>query len=110
MSKVGTDGPESNATHWLRLPKRPADPLAQRAATEGGVASTLSGAEGEIATLYKLIAHLSADLTDEGAGYSNEGLHNMRRRVANALPDDMLPDWLRTYRDPPLVSAALGAP
>jgi hypothetical protein len=29
----------------------------------------------------------------------------MRRRVANALPPDRLPDWLEQYRDPPMVQS-----
>lgn len=50
--------------------------------------------------LLKLVADLSDHLTDEGADYTPEGLDNMRRRVANALPGERCPDWLRRYRDP----------
>lgn len=51
---------------------------------------------------WNLIADLSACLTDEGADWSLEGLQNMRRRVANAVPDPICPDWLREFRDPPV--------
>lgn len=49
--------------------------------------------------LRSLISDLSSDLTDEGASYSTEGLHEMRRTVANMLPKDDCPDWLHEYRD-----------
>lgn len=54
----------------------------------------------------KLIADLSSALTDEGPGWSNEGVHNLRCRVANALPPAECPDWLEAYRDPPIVRSA----
>lgn len=51
------------------------------------------------AELRQLISDLSSDLTDEGANYSTEGLHEMRRRVANALGKAECPDWLHEYLD-----------
>jgi len=58
-----------------------------------------------ITTLRKLVADLSDALTDEGSDWSNDGLDNLRRRVANALPPTECPDWLADYRDPPVVSS-----
>jgi hypothetical protein len=55
--------------------------------------------------LWRLIGDLSDDLRDEGSDYSVDGLNAMRRRVANALPPDRLPDWLEQYRDPPMVQS-----
>lgn len=55
---------------------------------------------------WKLIADLSGALTDEGPDWSTDGLHALRRRVANALPKDQCPDWLHEYRDPPIVQSA----
>lgn len=62
-----------------------------------------------IDTLHKLIADLSGGLTDEGPDWSNDGLDNLRRRVANALPPDRCPDWLARYRDPALVASTTHA-
>lgn len=56
-------------------------------------------------TFWKLIADLSDALTEEGPNWSTEGLDNLRRRTANALPPDKCPDWLARYRDPPLVQS-----
>lgn len=56
-------------------------------------------------TLLRLIADLSECLTDEGPDVTDEWLSSMRRRVANALPDSIGADWLRQYRDPPLVQS-----
>jgi hypothetical protein len=56
-----------------------------------------------IGTLQDLIADLSDDLRDEGCDYSPDGLEQMRRRVANALPPSKCPDWLARYRDPAVV-------
>ena len=53
-------------------------------------------------TLWRLIADLSDGLRDEGNDYSVEGLQQMRRRVANALPALHCPEWLNQYRDPAL--------
>lgn len=58
--------------------------------------------------LEKLVCELAGDLTDEGANYSGDGLHDMRRRVANALPKDECPEWLREYRDADLVQLKPG--
>jgi hypothetical protein len=58
-----------------------------------------------IGTLQALIADLSADLTDEGPRYSEEGLDRIRRRVANALPPGKCPEWLEPFRDPPVVAS-----
>jgi len=55
-----------------------------------------------IETLQHLIADMSSGLCDEGCDYSVDGLDQMRRRVANALPPTMCPEWLTKYRDPPL--------
>ena len=53
----------------------------------------------DVETLLRLIVDLSYCLADECDGYSTEGLAAIRRRVANALPPSMCPDWLRNYRD-----------
>ena len=58
-----------------------------------------------VETLYRLIADLSGALTDEGADWSNDGLHEMRRRVANALPPPQCPDWLHQYRDAQVIKS-----
>lgn len=59
-----------------------------------------------LGTLRKLIADLSDTLTDEGPGdWTEDGLYNLRRRVANALPASECPDWLNRYRDPPVVQS-----
>ena len=58
-----------------------------------------------IETLRKLIVDLSDNLTDEGTAYSVDGLAEMRRRCANALPPSLCPDWLNRYRDPPMVQS-----
>lgn len=51
--------------------------------------------------LIELITRLADSLTDEGASWSNEGLDNLRRRVAKAVPLEQLPDWLHEYREVP---------
>lgn len=58
-----------------------------------------------VEVLRKLIVDLSDNLTDEGADYSVDGLEEMRRRVANALPTEMCPQWLGRFRDPPMVQS-----
>jgi len=58
-----------------------------------------------IRTLQQLIADLSDDLRDEGADYSVDGLHQMRCRIANALPPDLCPDWLKRFRDASVVQS-----
>lgn len=55
--------------------------------------------------LLVLIADLSACLADEGPDFSEDGLLQMRRRVANALPPDQCPEWLAKFRDPPVVQS-----
>lgn len=55
--------------------------------------------------LWNLIADLSVNLADEEHIYSVDGLNKIRKRTANALPDEMCPDWLKQYRDPPLVQS-----
>ncbi len=57
------------------------------------------------ATLKVLIADLSDALTDEGPDWSQTGLDNLRKRVANALGPEYLPTWLEQYRDPPIVQS-----
>lgn len=57
------------------------------------------------ATLRTLIRDLSDALTDEGGDWSTDGLINLRTRVANALPPTECPDWLKQYRDPPVVQS-----
>ena len=54
-------------------------------------------AADEIERLRGLIAKLSADLTDEGASYSDVGLDMVRQEVADALPGDACPDWLKRF-------------
>jgi hypothetical protein len=61
-----------------------------------------------IGTLQALIADLSDDLRDEGNDYSPDGLESMRRRVANALPTDKCPEWLKRYRDPAILAQTTG--
>ena len=58
-----------------------------------------------IGKLQDLIADLSDDLRDEGCDYSVDGLEEMRRRVANALPPGKRPDWLTPYADAPVVKS-----
>jgi hypothetical protein len=58
-----------------------------------------------VCTYQKLVAELSDALTDEGGDWSIDGLHDLRCRVANALPLDMLPDWLRKFRDDAMVQS-----
>lgn len=58
-----------------------------------------------ISALRTLVVALSDALTDEGPDWSSEGLDNLRRRVANAIPRDECPDWLREYRDPSAVQS-----
>lgn len=58
--------------------------------------------------LRKLVCDLSGDLTDEGANYSGDGLHDMRRRVANALPKAECPEWLLDYRDADVIQLRPG--
>lgn len=55
--------------------------------------------------LWNLIADLSSALVDEGPGWSNEGVHSLRRRVANALPPAHRPEWLAEYADPAVVQS-----
>lgn len=54
--------------------------------------------------LRKLVVDLSDALTDEGPDWSQDGLDNLRRSVANALGMEC-PEWLMTYRDPPVVQS-----
>jgi hypothetical protein len=56
-------------------------------------------------TLRGLVVALSDALTDEGPDWSNDGLDRLRRRAANALPPNECPEWLRQYRDPPVVQS-----
>ncbi len=56
------------------------------------------------AEMVELVTDLSDALTDEGPDWSNVGLDNLRRRVANMLPHDRCPEWLAEYRDPPVVN------
>lgn len=55
-----------------------------------------------VATLRNLIADLSADLSDEGCDRTSDGLNQLRRRVANALPIGHCPDWLLSFRTGPV--------
>jgi len=59
----------------------------------------------QLEALWILIADLSGCLTDEGVDYSEEGLVEMRRRAANALPPNKCPEWLEKFRDPPIVQS-----
>lgn len=52
-----------------------------------------------VETLHRLIADMSDHLCDEGTDYSHDGLERMRKRVANALPLDLCPDWLKRFRN-----------
>jgi hypothetical protein len=54
---------------------------------------------------WKLLADLAPCLDDEGGEFSVEGLNSLRRRVANALPPDMCPEWLAGYRDGMIVQS-----
>jgi len=55
--------------------------------------------------LLALIADLADCLTDEGPSFSEDGLHEMRRRVANALPPSQCPEWLAPFKDAPAVQS-----
>lgn len=48
----------------------------------------------DIERLRNLIYDLSDALTDEGPDWSDEGLYNLRRRVAEELPEI---EWLQLY-------------
>lgn len=56
--------------------------------------------------LRALVVRLSDGLTEEGPGWSTEGLDRLRRDVAFALPEDQVPEWLLRYRgaieEPPI--------
>jgi hypothetical protein len=54
--------------------------------------------------LLQLVGALTDCLTDEGPGFSEDGLQSMRRRCANALPLRDCPDWLLSYRDAEVVN------
>lgn len=56
-------------------------------------------------SLKMLVRDLSTFLTDEGWDPTNDGLHSLRRRVANALPKGECPEWLDEFRDPPIVQS-----
>lgn len=53
---------------------------------------------GDAVSRLGLIADLSDALADEGPGWSNGSVDNLRRRTANVLPPPMCPDWLLPYR------------
>lgn len=55
----------------------------------------------EITRLQQLVVKLSDGLSDDGAGWSNEGIDRLRLEVANTVPKDALPDWLLPYRAQP---------
>jgi hypothetical protein len=61
--------------------------------------------QANLEVLWKLIEDLSVCLTDEGPDFTDQWLPDLRRRTANALPLHRCPDWLRQYRDPPLVQS-----
>lgn len=52
----------------------------------------------DIPPLRALISDLSDALSDAGCPWSADGILDLRRRVARALPWDDCPDWLRPYR------------
>lgn len=54
----------------------------------------------DIAPLRSLVADLSDALSDEGISWSQDGLHDIRRRVARSLPIGECPDWLLPFRSP----------
>jgi len=66
---------------------------------------TVSRLKQNIRYLQDIIETLSADLADEGPNWSAEGLEIIRRTVANALPEDRCPDWLKPFRDPKMVQS-----
>ncbi|MGY3527301.1 hypothetical protein [Bradyrhizobium sp. USDA 4452] len=72
-----------------------------RAYARNGEQSIMS--ENRVTILQQLVCDLSADLTDEGANYSTEGLQEMRRRVANALGREECPEWLHCYLDAEII-------
>jgi hypothetical protein len=53
----------------------------------------------QVQALKKLVADLSDALTDKGPDWSQDGLDNLRKRVANVLPPAECPAWLLPYRD-----------
>lgn len=59
-----------------------------------------------VGVLQTLVADLSDALTDEGDNWTHDGVDALRRRVANAVPPDQLPDWLAEHRDPAVVQSA----
>lgn len=65
------------------------------------VAKKFEAAADALDQALSLIERLSGALADEGAGWSNEGLHDLRCRAASALPAERCPDWLLEFRDAP---------
>jgi hypothetical protein len=61
--------------------------------------------KASIATLHELVVDLFTGLVDEGPDWLFDGFLALRKRVANALPPDKCPDWLKPYRDPPMVQS-----
>lgn len=59
----------------------------------------------QVQALKKLVTDLSDALTDEGPDWSQDGLDNLRKRVANVLPPAECPAWLLPFRDPPVVQS-----
>jgi hypothetical protein len=55
-----------------------------------------------VAHLTGLIADLAPVLDHDGIWTSTQ-IAELRRKTANALPDEQCPEWLRSFRDPPLV-------
>lgn len=52
----------------------------------------------ESAEILRILADMSDNLRDEGADYSFEGLQHMRRIVADLLPYNQCPDWLKPHK------------
>lgn len=59
-----------------------------------------------MAGLHQLIADLAMEaLSEEGPDWTDEGIAKMRKRVANAVPQSMLPDYFADYRDDSVVTS-----
>lgn len=73
-------------------------------------AKTVERFRQTIECLQKLVADLSGALSDEGDDWSESGLDNMRRRVANAVPLHLLPYWMQRFRDAPVIPSEESGP
>lgn len=72
--------------------------LAKARAELAGLRASQPDAHAKLIEAFQLIADLSGHLSDEGDDWSGCGLDDMRRRVANTVPLEILPEWLHSFR------------